>query len=176
MSKPISEAPVAQLPPEMVAEFDREVVKYPPERRLSAVIACLSIVQRDHGWVSPDHEKAVAEYLDVEPMYVHEATIFYDMFSPQPTGRYKISLCTNLPCQLTGGARVMKHLLDKLGIRDGGTSADGMFTVEHCECLGSCGDAPVLLVNDRDMCGHMSEERLDDLLDQLRALQEESKS
>lgn len=163
----VAEAPVAQFSGETIARFDREVLKYPPEQRRSAILACLAIVQQERGWISPESEKALAEYLDMEPIAVHEATTFYDMCNVKPVGRYKINMCTNLPCQLLGSARALKHLTDKLGIADGETTADGLFTVAHCECLGACADAPVMIVNDRTMCSFMTEDKLDELVARL---------
>ena len=165
----VAAAPVAQLSEATIAKFDRAVAKYPAEHKQSAVMACLAIIQDEQGWVSPESEKAVAEYLDMEPIAVHECTAFYDMYNAQPVGRYKINMCTNLPCQLRGAARALKHLTDTLGIEDGGTSADGLFTVTHCECLGACADAPVMIVNDRSMCSFMTEDRLDELVAGLKA-------
>ena len=163
----VAAAPVAQLSEATIAKFDRAVAKYPAEHKQSAVMACLAIIQDEQGWVSPESEKAVAEYLGLPPIAVHEVTTFYDMFNQQPVGRFKISLCTNLPCQLRGSDRMMKHLEQRLGIRDGQTSADGLFTVTHCECLGACADAPVMTVNDRTMCSFMTEDRLDELVAEL---------
>jgi NADH-quinone oxidoreductase subunit E len=102
------------------------------------------------------------------PIAVHEVTTFYNMYNQQPAGRFKLNVCTNLPCQLRGGQKALDHVCGQLGVEDGGTTADGRFTVQHSECLGACADAPVLLVNDREMCSFMSTERLDDLLDTLR--------
>lgn len=171
MSKTVAEAPSAELSEATLARFARELPKYPPERQQSAVIACLAIIQQEQGWVSPESEKAVAAYLDLPPMAVHEITAFYNMFDQQPTGRYKLSVCTNLPCQLSGGTKALEYLQQVLGIEDGGTTADGLFTVHHCECLGACADAPVLLVNDNDMCSFMNEQRLRELVDALRAVE-----
>ncbi|HMN22018.1 MAG TPA: NAD(P)H-dependent oxidoreductase subunit E [Ottowia sp.] len=171
MSKTVAEAPSAELSEATRARFARELPKYPPERRQSAVIACLAIIQQEQGWISPESEKAVAEYLGMPPMAVHEVTTFYNMFNQQPVGRFKLSVCTNLPCQLSGGSRALEYLQQTLGVEDGGTTADGLFTVHHCECLGACGDAPVLLVNDNDMCSFMNEERLRELVDALRAVE-----
>ncbi|MCK9514706.1 MAG: NADH-quinone oxidoreductase subunit NuoE [Ottowia sp.] len=165
----VADAPVARFSEATIARFDQEVVKYPPEQRRSAILACLAIVQDEQGWISPESEKALARYLDIEPISVHEATTFYDMCNTQPVGRYKINMCTNLPCQLHGAARALKHLTDKLGIEDGQTTADGLFTVAHCECLGACADAPVMIVNDRSMCSFMTEDRLDQLVAELTA-------
>ena len=155
----------------MRARFDREVAKYPPEQRQSAVMACLAIVQQERGWVSREDEEAVADYLGMAPIAVHEVTTFYNMYNQRPVGRYKINVCTNLPCQLRDGQQALDHLCHKLGVEMGGTTADGMFTVQQSECLGACADAPVMLVNDRTMCSFMSNEKLDQLIDGLKGTQ-----
>lgn len=170
----VADAPVAELSAETIARFDREVAKYPPEGRRSAILACLAVVQDEQGWISPESEKAIARYLGIEPIAVHEATTFYTMCNQRPVGRYKINMCTNVPCQLLGAARALKHLTDKLGIEDGETTADGLFTVTHTECLGACADAPVMIVNDRNMCSFMNEERLDELVEQLRQAEDKA--
>jgi len=150
------------------ARFAKEVAKYPPEQKQSAVMACLSIVQQELGHVSPESEKVVAEYLGMAPMAVHEVTTFYNMYNQQPVGRYKLNVCTNLPCQLRDGQKALQHLEAKLGIAMGETTPDGLFTLQQCECLGACADAPVMLVNDRTMCSFMSNDKLDQLIDGLK--------
>jgi len=150
------------------ARFDREVAKYPPDQAQSAVMSCLAIVQQEQGWVSSDSERAVAEHLGMAPIAVHEVTTFYNMYNQKPLGTYKLNVCTNLPCQLRGGAQALQHLEAKLGIHIGETTPDGLITLQQSECQGACADAPVLLVNDRTMCSFMSHERLDALLDGLR--------
>lgn len=172
MTKTLDEMPATVLSEEILAEFARELPKYPEGRQQSAVIACLSIIQREKGWVSPEDEKAVAEYLDLPPIVATEITTFYDMFSRQPMGRFKLAVCTNLPCQLRGGLQALKYLEDKLGVRDGETTEDNEFSIEHCECLGACADAPVMLVNDRDMCSFMSHDKLEQLIEGLRAAED----
>ena len=149
--------------------FDREVAKYPPDQKQSAVMACLAMVQQQDGWVSPASEEAVADHLGMPPIAVHEVTTFYNMYNQRPLGRFKLNVCTNLPCQLRDGQTALDYVCGKLGIDEGATTADGVFTVQKSECLGACADAPVLLVNDRQMCSFMSPERLDALLDTLRA-------
>ena len=150
--------------------FAREIAKYPPEGKASAVIACLAVLQEEHGFISQESEELVAEALDMPQIAVHEVTTFYNMFNQVPVGRVKLNVCTNLPCQLRGGQHALEHLCSSLGIEEGGTTADRAFTVQKAECLGACADAPVLLVNDRQMCSFMSAERLDALLDTLRAV------
>jgi NADH-quinone oxidoreductase subunit E len=147
----------------------REVAKYPSEQKQSAVMACLAIVQHQQGHVSRDAENAVAAYLGMPPIAVHEVTTFYNMYNQQPVGRFKLNVCTNLPCQLRDGETALQHLCTKLGVEPYGTSADGVFTVQPSECLGACADAPVMLVNDRQMLSFMDHQRLDELVDMLRA-------
>ncbi|MFN3885592.1 MAG: NADH-quinone oxidoreductase subunit NuoE [Aquabacterium sp.] len=151
------------------ARFDRELAKYPADQRVSAVMACLAIIQQERGWVSPESEQEVADYIGMPAMAVHEVTTFYNMYNQKPVGQFKINVCTNLPCQLRDGQKALQHLCDKLGVEDGGTTADGLFTIQHCECLGACADAPVALVNDRQMVSFMSNEKLDQLIDVLKA-------
>ena len=148
--------------------FAREVAKYPADQAQSAVMACLAIVQQEQGHVSPESEQQVADYLGMPAIAVHEVTTFYNMYNQQPVGRYKINVCTNLPCQLRDGQQALDHLCRKLGVEAGGTTADGMFTVQQSECLGACADSPVVLVNDRQMCSFMDKARLDDLVDTLK--------
>ncbi len=151
-----------------LARFAKEVAKYPADQKQSAVMACLAIVQQEQGWVSAESEQGVADYLGMPTIAVHEVTTFYNMYNQQPLGKYKLNVCTNLPCQLRNGQTALEHLCHKLGVAQGGTTADGRFTVQQSECLGACADAPVLLVNDRQMCSFMDEARLDELVDTLR--------
>ena len=151
------------------ALFAKEVAKYPADQKQSAVMACLGIVQHELGYVSADSEKVVADYLGMAPMAVHEVTSFYNMYNQRPVGKFKLNVCTNLSCQVRGGDHALAHLEKKLGVSMGETTADGMFTLQQCECLGACADAPVLLVNDRNMCSFMSDDKLDQLVDGLRA-------
>jgi len=151
------------------ARFAREVAKYPAEQKQSAVMACLSIVQQEQGWVSAEAEEAVARYLGMPPIAVREVTTFYNMYNQQPVGKFKLNVCTNLPCQLRNGQRALEHLCHKLGVEEGGTTSDGLFTIQKAECLGACADAPVLLVNDRQMISYMSDARLDELVATLKA-------
>lgn len=151
----------------MRERFAREVAKYPVDQKQSAVMACLAIVQQELGYVSQEGEMAVAEYLGMPAIAVHEVTTFYNMYNQQPVGRYKLNVCTNLPCQLRDGQKALEHLCARLCVEEGGTTADGVFTVQKSECLGACADAPVMLVNDRQMVSFMSNERLDALIDTL---------
>ncbi len=148
--------------------FQHELNKYPADQKQSAVIACLSILQQENGFVTPAQEKALAAVLDMPVMAVHEVFTFYNMFNQKPVGQFKINVCTNLPCQLRGGQKALEHLCKKLNIEVGQTTTDGKFTLQPGECMGACADAPVLLVNDRSMCSFMSHDKLDQLIDGLQ--------
>ena len=160
---------MAEFSSTVLALFDREVAKYPADQKQSAVMACLTIVQREQGFVSADSEKAVAAYLGMAPIAVHEVTTFYNMYNQHPVGKFKLNVCTNLPCQLRQGNKALAYLEQKLGVTMGGTTADGLFTLQQSECLGACADAPVLLVNDLNMCSFMSNDKLDQLIDGLKS-------
>ena len=155
------------------ARFDKEVAKYPADQKQSAVMACLAIVQQEQGWVSPESEQQIAAHLGMPAIAVHEVTTFYNMYNQKPVGKFKLNVCTNLPCQLRGGSTALAHLEKRLGIRMGETSADGFFTLQQSECLGACADAPVMLVNDRNMCSFMSNERLDQMIDGLKKAEQQ---
>lgn len=150
------------------ARFAKEVAKYPVDQKQSAVMACLSIVQQEQGWVSTEAEAEIAAYLGMAPMAVHEVTTFYNMYNQRPVGKFKLNVCTNLPCQLRDGQKALNYLAQKLGIHEGETTKDGLFTLQQSECLGACADAPVMLVNDRTMCSFMSNDKLDRLIDGLK--------
>ena len=152
-----------------LTRFAREVAKFPAEQKQSAVMACLAIVQQEQGWVSPASEQVVADYLGMPVMAVHEVTTFYNMYNQKPVGKFKLNVCTNLPCQLRGGQQALQHLAQKLGVQAGETTPDGLFTLQPSECQGACADAPVLLVNDRHMCSFMSHDKLDQLIDSLQS-------
>jgi NADH-quinone oxidoreductase subunit E len=162
-------APEAVFSAATLARFGREVAKYPPDQKQSAVMACLAIVQQEQGHVSPGSEAALATYLGMPPIAVHEVTTFYNMYNQHPVGRWKLNVCTNLPCALRDGDKALEHVCKRLGVEPYGTTADGLFTVQPSECLGACADAPVMLVNDRQMLSFMSPERLDELLSMLKA-------
>ena len=151
------------------ARFAKEVAKYPADQKQSAVMACLAIVQHEQGHVSPEAENGIAAVLGMPPIAVHEVTTFYNMYNQEALGKYKLNVCTNLPCQLRDGETALQHLCKKFDVEPYGTSADGLFTVQPSECLGACADAPVMLVNDRQMLSFMSDERLDELVDVLKA-------
>ena len=150
------------------ARFDKEVAKYPADQKQSAVMACLAIVQQEQGHVTVDAEDAIAAYLGMPTIAVHEVTTFYNMYNQQAVGQFKLNVCTNLPCALRDGDKALEHVCKKLGVEPYGSTADGLFTVQPSECLGACADAPVMLVNDRQMLSFMSNDRLDELLETLK--------
>jgi NADH-quinone oxidoreductase subunit E len=148
--------------------IDREIAKYPPEQKQSAVMAALAIAQDEEGWLSSDTIDEVAAYLGMAPIAVYEVATFYAMYNLRPTGKHKITLCTNLPCALSGATAAARHLKEKLGVEFNETTADGAFTLKEGECMGACGDAPVLLVDNKRMCSWMTPEKLDQLIAELR--------
>ena len=156
------------LSPEALARIDRAIGKYPAEQRQSAVMAALTIAQGEKGWLAPDTLDFVAQYLGMPAIAVYEAASFYSMYNLEPVGSHKITLCTNLPCALSGAAVAADHLKKKLGIGFNETTADGQFTLREGECLGACGDAPVCLHNDKKMLSFMTPDKLDRWLEELR--------
>ena len=144
-----------------------EVAKYPAEQKQSAVMSALRIAQVEHGWCSPEVMEAVAKVLDMPAIAVREVATFYNMFDTKPVGKHKITVCTNLPCVLGGGVVAADYLKHKLGINFNETTADGLFTLKEGECMGACGDAPVLLHNNHSMCSHMSTDKIDALISDL---------
>lgn len=157
-----------ELSEQTKARFAKEVAKYPADQKQSAVMACLAILQQEQGHVSAEAEDVIAAYLGMPAIAVHEVTTFYNMYNQQPVGAFKLNVCTNLPCALRDGDKALEHVCKKLGVEPYGTTADGTFTVQPSECLGACADAPVMLVNDRQMLSFMSNERLDELLETLK--------
>jgi NADH-quinone oxidoreductase subunit E len=148
-------------------KIDREIAKFPAEHRRSAVIAALAVAQDELGWISQEVIEEVAAYLNMAPIAVYEVASFYTMYNVKPVGRYKISICTNLPCALSGATHAAEHLKRRLGVGFGETTPDGRFTLTQGECFGACGDAPVLLINNKRMESFMSNEKLDALLSEL---------
>ena len=157
------------LSADALKKIDREIAKYPSDQKRSAVMAALAIAQDEKGWLSTEVMDFVASYLDMPPIAVYEVATFYEMYNTKPTGKYKLALCTNLPCALHDAAKAAAHLQQKLGIGFGETTADGLFTLKQGECFGACGDAPVLLVNNKRLCSWMRPEALDGLLAELTA-------
>ena len=149
-------------------KIDRELAKFPADQRQSAVMAALAIAQDERGWVSPEVMQDLADYIGMPAIAVQEVATFYNMYDLKPIGKHKVTICTNLPCALSGGEKAAAYLKEKLGIDYRQTSADGQFTLVEGECMGACGDSPVLLVNNKRMCSHMSNEKIDALLAELK--------
>jgi NADH-quinone oxidoreductase subunit E len=152
------------LSPGSLAKIDQAVAKYPPNQKQSAVMAALTIAQDEKGWLSTETMDFVAHYLGMAPIAVYEVASFYTMYDLKPTGKYKLTICTNLPCALQGANVAAQHLKHKLGIGFNETTADGKFTLKEGECMGACGDAPVVLVNNKKMLCAMAPAKLDDFL------------
>ena len=155
------------LSQESKQQIDREVAKYPAEQKQSAVMAALAIAQMEKGWLSTETIEDVAGYLGMAPVAVYEVASFYNMYDLAPVGQYKITVCTNLPCALSGGVHAADYIKEKLGIDFNETTPDGKFTLKEGECMGACGDAPVLLVNNHHMCSWMTTEKIDQMLAEL---------
>ena len=156
------------LSAESLKKIDREIAKYPPHQKQSAVMSALIIAQDENGWLSTETMDAVAQYLGMAPVAVYEVASFYTMYNLRPTGKYKLTLCTCLPCGLQGALSAADHLRGKLGIDFNETTADGRFTLKEGECMGACAMAPVVLVNNKRMCDYMSNDKLDALVEDLR--------
>jgi len=157
------------LSPRSYEKIDHEIAKYPSDQKQSAVMAALTIAQREVGWLSPEVQAAVATYLEMPAIAVHEIASFYTMYNLKPPGRFKLTICTNLPCALRNANQSVRYLQAKLGVGFDETTADGLFTLKEGECMGACGDSPVMIVNDHRMCSWMSNDRIDTLIDELRA-------
>jgi NADH-quinone oxidoreductase subunit E len=159
---------MSMLSPESLALIDKEIAKFPAEQRQSAVMSALRIAQVEKGWLSNEVMDFVAHYLGMQPIAVYEVATFYNMYNVKPLGRHKLCVCTNLPCKLMGADRIADKLKNKLGIEFGETTDDKQFTLVEGECMGACGDAPLLLVNNHRMEGFLDEEKVDALLDELK--------
>ena len=156
------------LSADSLQKIDKEIDKYPADQKQSAVMSALVIAQDEKGWLSTEVMDAVAEYLGMAPVAVYEVASFYTMYNLKPTGKYKLTLCTCLPCGLQGSLAAADHLRGKLGIDFNETTPDGHFTLKEGECMGACAMAPVVLVNNKKMHDYMSNEKLDQLLQELK--------
>lgn len=156
------------LSPEALAKIDQAIAKYPPDQRQSAVMAALTIAQDEKGWLPTETMDFVARYLGMPAIAVYEVASFYTMYDLKPVGKYKLTICTNLPCALQGANVAAAHLKQKFAIGFNETTADGMYTLKEGECLGACGDAPVLLMNNKRMLCAMNPEQIDQLLKDLK--------
>ena len=158
---------MALLSAESLRRIERECAKYPPEQRQSAVMSSLAIAQDEHGWLPDALMEEVATVLRMPPVWVYEVATFYNMYNLKPLGKYKVVICTNLPCALSGANEAAEHLKRKCGVEGfNQTSPDGRFTLKEGECFGACGDAPVLLVNNKRMLGFMTPEKIDKFVEE----------
>jgi NADH-quinone oxidoreductase subunit E len=156
------------LTTDSLKRIDREVAKYPPDQKQSAVMSALIIAQDEKGWLSTETMDYVARYLGMPPVQVYEVATFYSMYNLKPTGRHKLTLCTCLPCGLQGSLATADYLRGKLGIDFNETTPDGRFTLKEGECMGACAMAPVVLVNNKKMHDYMTNEKLDQLIESLK--------
>ncbi len=151
------------LSKDSLAQIDREIAKYPPDRKQSAVMAALRIAQEEHGWLSEPLMDYVAGLLALRPIQVYEVATFYSMYDLKPVGKHKICVCTNISCMLRGSEQVVKHLENKLGIRLGETTPDGRFTLKEVECLAACGGAPMFQIG-KKYYENLTPEKIDQIL------------
>jgi NADH-quinone oxidoreductase subunit E len=149
--------------------IDKELTKYPADQKISAVMSALRIVQIELGWLPSEAIEAVADYLEIPAIAAYEVATFYNMYDTKKLGKYKVTVCTNLPCALSGGTDAAEYLKKKLGVDFNETTTDGLITLKEGECMGACGDAPVLLVNNQRMCSFMNNEKLDALVGELKS-------
>ncbi|HEY5638086.1 MAG TPA: NADH-quinone oxidoreductase subunit NuoE [Burkholderiales bacterium] len=156
------------LSADALRKIDREVAKYPADQKQSAVMAALVIAQDEKGWLSSETMAFVASYLEMPPVAVYEVATFYNMYDLKPVGRHKLTVCTCLPCGLQGSLDAADHLKSRLGIGFNETTPDGRFTLKEGECMGACAMSPVILVNNKRMCDHMSKARIDALIEELK--------
>ncbi len=168
-SATVTRTPATVISEEAGKRIDREVAKYPADQKRSAVMAALAIVQDEIHVLDQSAIEAVAHYLQMPPIAVHEVATFYNMYNTKPVGKFKVAVCTCLPCELRDGAKAGEYLKAKLGIDYNETTEDGLITLVESECLGSCGDSPVMLVNNKHMCSFMSIEKMDALVEELRS-------
>ncbi|MCP1661178.1 NADH-quinone oxidoreductase subunit NuoE [Neisseria perflava] len=155
------------LSAESLQQIDNELAKYPADQRRSAIMSALRIAQVEKGWLSSETIAFVADYVGIPAAQAYEVATFYNMYNLEPVGKYKLTVCTNLPCALRGGVNAGEYLKQKLGIGYGETTADGKFTLIEGECMGACGDAPVMLVNNHKMCSFMTEDAIEKKLAEL---------
>lgn len=162
--------------PEAMALVRKIIARYPEGRQKSALLPVLHLAQAEFGgWLSPETMDYVAGLLEIKPVEVYEVATFYTMFNLKPVGKCVLEVCRTGPCWLRGSEDIVSYLQDKLGITDGETSTDGMFTLKTVECLASCGTAPVIQVGDHYI-ENLSCEKMDGVLNELRANYEDGKS
>jgi NADH-quinone oxidoreductase subunit E len=172
MTNPALAAAVEELPADKVERFDRElaaiVKRYPPDRKVAAMLPALRLGQELFGFCSPAVQRLAADRLGTSPTRAEEVATFYVMFHTHPLGRHLVEICTNVSCCLTGGERIFEHLKRKLGVKNGETTPDGRYTLREVECLGSCGTAPAMLVDEVEMHERLDVRRVEQILEGLK--------
>lgn len=156
------------LSPEAIAKIDYELTKYPADQRQAAVMSALRIVQTERGWLSKESITEVAQYLGMPEIAAMEVATFYNMYDLSPVGKYKITVCTNISCMLRGSDEIVNHLQHKLGVGFNEITADGKFCLKEGECMGCCGGAPLMHVNNTQMHEFLTAEKVDAILEELK--------
>ena len=155
------------LSEQIQAKINRELKKYPADQKQSAVMAALRFVQDEKGWVANEDMADVAAYLGMPKMAVYEVATFYHMYNLKPMGKHTITVCTNLSCTLCGAGDTVAYLQARLGIGFGEVSADGKYGLREGECMGAFKDAPLFTVNNKRLCGRLSNDKIDQILAEL---------
>ena len=148
--------------------INKEISKYPSDKKQSAVIAALAIMQNNRGWLSEEDISEVSKYLEMPEIAVLEVATFYNMFDLQPVGKYKISICTIISCMLRNSDEIVEHLKNKLKINFNEVTKDGKFCLKESECMGACGGAPLLTINNQKMYENLDIPKIDSLLKELK--------
>ena len=156
------------LSPEAIKKIDYELTKYPADQRQAAVMSALRIVQTERGWLSKESITEVAQYLGMPEIAAMEVATFYNMYDLTPVGKYKITICTNISCMLRGSDEIVNHLQHKLGVGFNEVTADGKYCMKEGECMGCCGGAPLMHINNSKMYEFLSPEKVDAILEELK--------
>src|SRR5690606_12464915 len=165
----VKENMIVHCPVELLDKFAEVVSRYPEGKQKSGLLPILHLVQAEYGWLSVDAMDKVAAYLGIRPIEVYEVATFYTMFFLQPKGKYVLEVCRTGPCCLVGAERIMQHMEDKLGVKEGEVTADGLFSWRGVECLAACGYAPVLQIGpEYTFYENLTEEKVDQLIDELK--------
>ena len=152
------------LSQESIQKIEYELTKYPADQRQAAVMSALRIVQTERGWLSKESISEVAAYLRIPEIAVLEVATFYNMYDLEPVGQYKISICTNISCMLRDSDAIVHHLQTKLGVGFNEVTADGKFCLKEGECMGACGGAPLMIVNNHTMHEFLTTDKVDAIL------------
>ena len=153
---------------EAIKKIDYELTKYPADKRQAAVMAALRIVQTEQNWLSQENMTDIAQYLRIPEIAVMEVATFYNMYDLEPVGQYKISICTNISCMLRDSDAIVHHLQTKLGVGFNQVTADGKFCLKEGECMGACGGAPLMIVNNHTMHEFLTPDSVDAILESLK--------